>query len=1091
MQTHFLSFAAAITAGGIGLTNFVSRMIDTAKETSRANIALKNVSGGMAQFARNQEFLLGLSKKYGVQINTLTRGFAGFKAAADLSNISIEDQYKIFESLSRASVAFGLSADDQKGVFLALSQMMSKNKVSSEELRQQMGERLPVAIQAMAKAVGVSVAELEELMKSGKVVSSEVLPKFADALNSLIPNVDTDNLNKSISDLGNTFVEFVGKLDVEGLFKNLVDWATSALQTISKHLGLLKELIYAVFFVSFGRLGQNIANALLAPIKKEQAAANKILEQQKTAAKKHADALQALSAAQTEFEQAENEKRTINDQTTAAERVRIETRANNAKKNLARSLTAVEKAENQKRLADAKVTAEVQAQAAQKVSLTWKNAFRGLGKAARSFGATLKGVFYSNLITGAIALISEVIYKVVQLGRELYRTSRLAKDAKNSIRELSKPVDLGGTDVQLTANIDIVENQSGNRPLSERIAALEKINDLLGTQYTINDAIGGKMDEIRKKGEAYTNLLRAQKELEQAKAKYSEIEQSYREANEIATAAENKEKTFRDSKEHRLHPGTPVMTALELEAKRTRSDANEIKGNLEIAKKEIEDATAEIAKYSAELKPTQKADTTFQSTDSGTTTQKADSQTELQKQERSYTQQLARLQAEVDNGITTEKDFNRARRDLIEKMYVEAQSVDSSERESSEYYKQLEREYRSGSVGIARQKEEEMADAMDEYRRNVEETNRLHELGITSDEEYRNELYNLATDMRRRLGVNLTKTEAELNEAYQQVIKDVKTNAPVPKLERRDTSRDYQKSDIDILGEELEIAKRNAAAMKDAMAGGAEGLADAYNREMLKVDTFEEALKFAEAEDAARRLAKELRKDVYGAITGTVGNVNNIVSAFERVNDVMKSPDASGWEKIMAVWEAMTSLTDAFMETIQMIETITEVTQRMTAAKEAQSAAELAGGSAAMTASAQAIEASAATTSAVASNAATVVAAKTAEGSAAAGASAAELGPFGWLLILPAIMAALSAFAMIPKFEKGGIVGGGSKTGDKILARLNAGEMVLNENQQGTLYGLLNNRPATDVHVSGEFKMRGRDMVAMIDKTERIRQRTR
>ena len=61
-----------------------------------------------------------------------------------------------------------MSADDSNGVMLALSQMMSKGKVSSEELRLQMGERLPVALQAMAKAAGVSISGLDKLMKEGK-----------------------------------------------------------------------------------------------------------------------------------------------------------------------------------------------------------------------------------------------------------------------------------------------------------------------------------------------------------------------------------------------------------------------------------------------------------------------------------------------------------------------------------------------------------------------------------------------------------------------------------------------------------------------------------------------------------------------------------------------------------------------------------------------------------------------------------------------------------------------------------------------------------------------------------------------------------
>ena len=67
MQMQVLTFAAALGAGGLGLSNFVSRLIDVARETSRVTNALKNVSGSMAQFADNQRFLLDMAKKYGIE----------------------------------------------------------------------------------------------------------------------------------------------------------------------------------------------------------------------------------------------------------------------------------------------------------------------------------------------------------------------------------------------------------------------------------------------------------------------------------------------------------------------------------------------------------------------------------------------------------------------------------------------------------------------------------------------------------------------------------------------------------------------------------------------------------------------------------------------------------------------------------------------------------------------------------------------------------------------------------------------------------------------------------------------------------------
>lgn len=66
IQMQVLTFAAALGAGGLGLSNFVSRLIDVARETNRVTTALKNVSGGMAQFADNQRFLIDMAKKYGL-----------------------------------------------------------------------------------------------------------------------------------------------------------------------------------------------------------------------------------------------------------------------------------------------------------------------------------------------------------------------------------------------------------------------------------------------------------------------------------------------------------------------------------------------------------------------------------------------------------------------------------------------------------------------------------------------------------------------------------------------------------------------------------------------------------------------------------------------------------------------------------------------------------------------------------------------------------------------------------------------------------------------------------------------------------------
>lgn len=270
MQAQILTFAAALGVGGIGLSNLVTRFIEVAKETNRVTTALKNASGSMSKFADNQRYLLDLAKKYGLEINALTGNYAKFTAAASISGMSMQEQRKIFESLSRATTVFGMSAEDSNGVFLALSQMMSKGKISSEELRLQMGERLPIALQAMAKAAGTSVAGLDKLLKEGKLLSADVLPRFADVLNEMLPNVDTDNLETSLNRLKNAFTGLVNKSDVQSKYKSIIDWLTGYIQTAADNIqSLITYVVTAISVLVTSRL----VNKLIISFQKTELAA--------------------------------------------------------------------------------------------------------------------------------------------------------------------------------------------------------------------------------------------------------------------------------------------------------------------------------------------------------------------------------------------------------------------------------------------------------------------------------------------------------------------------------------------------------------------------------------------------------------------------------------------------------------------------------------------------------------------------------------------------------------------------------------------------------------------------------------------------
>ena len=77
-------------------------------------------------------------------------------------------------------------------------------------------------------------------------------------------------------------------------------------------------------------------------------------------------------------------------------------------------------------------------------------------------------------------------------------------------------------------------------------------------------------------------------------------------------------------------------------------------------------------------------------------------------------------------------------------------------------------------------------------------------------------------------------------------------------------------------------------------------------------------------------------------------------------------------------------------------------------------------------------------------------------GFATASSQAAALGPFGWLAFVGAGLAAVATtIATIQSYADGGIIEGNQFRGDGMLARVNAGELILNKTQQGNLFRML------------------------------------
>lgn len=161
------------------------------------------------------QWLIELAEEMGVFVGDLASDYAKFAASTVGTSVTLEEQREIFKGVSSMVRVLNMSADDAKGTFRALSQMMSNSQIMAQELQLQMGDRMPGAIQAMARAAlkaGIITEKagqpltrtMKDAMADGKLIAEDILPYFARELWELANRGDayTESIQSTSAALG-------------------------------------------------------------------------------------------------------------------------------------------------------------------------------------------------------------------------------------------------------------------------------------------------------------------------------------------------------------------------------------------------------------------------------------------------------------------------------------------------------------------------------------------------------------------------------------------------------------------------------------------------------------------------------------------------------------------------------------------------------------------------------------------------------------------------------------------------------------------------------------------------------------------------
>jgi tape measure domain-containing protein len=216
------------------VVQFGKDVINVTKRVEEVKNQLNFAAGSALQGAEDFDWVRQKSNELGLETLGTAKAFARMNAAAKGTIYAGQGVKDIFEGVSMAATVMHLNADETEGTLYALQQMMSKGKISAEELSRQLGNRMPGAVKMFAAAMGMSDEAFMNMMKKGEALSSVVLPKVAAYMKGEFRSgieAAMESISVQTNLMANAFNDF--KLAIGEVYTPLIKGVTKVLQGLT------------------------------------------------------------------------------------------------------------------------------------------------------------------------------------------------------------------------------------------------------------------------------------------------------------------------------------------------------------------------------------------------------------------------------------------------------------------------------------------------------------------------------------------------------------------------------------------------------------------------------------------------------------------------------------------------------------------------------------------------------------------------------------------------------------------------------------------------------------------------------------------
>lgn len=782
---------------------------------------------------------------------------------------------------------------------------------------------------------------------------------------------------------------------------------------------------------------------------------------------------------------------------TAQERVRLEEQTMAKRRALAQNFTA------QRKLNAVKIAATEQASATASAT-AWGSAWRGMKATAVSAAASMKAAFMSFIPMAAISLVIELGSALKDLWDKAHAAEERLKDVADKSKEL---------DDAMRSNLSIMRNsekgsaawQAALKNLKDEYPDLiskldlekvsvktnakeynelkKKIDGAISSQkeYWATEAklanVKGKKDDFFGRNEGFWG-----KNVDAFGSKFTQFKSAVKgqgKGQGVWTGSSKQQGEFDSAMADVESLLSDSSLSTEGKFKRVYHKIKNFVGSnrhaLQMAKNIAKAYDESVGAYEKSVLKTlpKTAQGGAAVAEEGETNQpphsgedkKKKKDSELEKLQKDYATKLENLNFEYKEGLLTEKKFNEKKRELLKDLARSVIDSDEKATKQSTFGRKALSDYKKDFGESANRKAKELED---EYKKRLQ-TLKANESTFTKDDfesekeaiykEFKNSADEAVKEF-TELGFSSSKLVEAFGDFYA-VLGKAESDLSKGNVDdyKRNASQDYKKTKREISEEELNLAQQKLSDMmggrfKEAGKTAAQMIED-INAQILKVKSLKEALQLDEIREDLKNFQEQVNKLSYEGLRGGGDALIGVANAWQQLSQTMSNADATAWEKIQAVWSALTSSIDGVLQIVNIINEFTKASEMLAAAKQAE-------GLATQTASAAAVEAAttqkaaqtAEVTTAIAANAALAKSAQVLMASQATAAYAAI--PFAGIGLAAKQIAGMKALiAGASAFARGGIVGGNDYH-DNTIARVSSGEMILNSRQQRNLFNSIN-----------------------------------